>query len=227
MLQKLEAELEQLRSSLPANLQYNEDNLFLRAYSPQLTRFVMFHVLWQQCHTDLYRFMFPGTKYSISDTILGNTPQEYVQYCQRKAFEHAVIILDICHTVQSIGHTLISDTGIATCVYQCSNIIIRVADIVGFSSEDERSRIMGRLEKVTDILEGLREVNTHVDDVVSTYLGFLHLTSVTIRLPTFTNLVSCIVSQRQRNSSPLHHFSNSPSLYHSLPWNLDLLSLHI
>lgn len=79
------------------------------------------------------------------------------------------MILDICHTVQSIGHILISDTGIATCVYQCSNMIIRAADIVGFSSEDERSRVMGRLEKVTDILEGLREVNTHVDDVVSNW----------------------------------------------------------
>ncbi|KAF7896794.1 uncharacterized protein EAF01_009197 [Botrytis porri] len=190
MLQKLEAELEQLRSSLPANLQYNEDNLFLRAYSPQLTRFVMFHVLWQQCHTDLYRFMFPGTKDSISDTILENTPQEYVQYCQRKAFEHAVIILDICHTVQSIGHTLISDTGIATCVYQCSNIIIRTADIVGFSSEDERSRIMGRLEKVTDILEGLREVNTHVDDVYRSVKEILHIftTSQTRRLFTTPSL---------------------------------------
>ncbi|TGO28064.1 hypothetical protein BPAE_0032g00060 [Botrytis paeoniae] len=190
MLQKLEAELEQLRSSLPANLQYNEDNLFLRAYSPQLTRFVMFHVLWQQCHTDLYRFMFPGTKDSISDTILENTPQEYVQYCQRKAFEHAVIILDICHTVQSIGHTLISDTGIATCVYQCSNIIIRTADIVGFSSEEERSRIMGRLEKVTDILEGLREVNTHVDDIYRSVKEILHLftTSQTRRLFTTPSL---------------------------------------
>ncbi|APA08867.1 hypothetical protein SS1G_02678 [Sclerotinia sclerotiorum 1980 UF-70] len=174
-LQKLEEELQQLRSSLPANLQYNEDNLFLRAYSPQLTRFVMFHVLWQQCHADLYRFMFPGTKDSISDTVLEDTPQEYVQYCQRKAFEHAVMILDICNTVQSIGHTLISDIGIATCVYQCSNIIVRAADIVGFSSEDERVRIMGRLEKVTDILEGLREVNTHVDDIYRNVKEMLHL----------------------------------------------------
>ncbi|ESZ93871.1 hypothetical protein SBOR_5729 [Sclerotinia borealis F-4128] len=179
MLRKLEAELEQLRSSLPANLQYNEDNLFLRAYSPQLTRFVMFHILWQQCHTDLYRFMFPGTKDSISDAILENTPQEYVLYCQRKAFEHAVMILDICHTVQSIGHTLISDTGIATCVYQCSNIIIRAADIAGFSSEGERDRIMGRLERVTDILEGLREVNPHVDDVYRNVKEILHLFTTT------------------------------------------------
>ncbi|KAA8569956.1 hypothetical protein EYC84_002294 [Monilinia fructicola] len=186
MLRKLEAELDQLRSSLPANLQYNEDNLFLRAYSPQLTRFVMFHVLWQQCHTDLYRFMFPGTKDSISDTILENIPQEYVKYCQRKAFEHAVTMLDICHTVQSIGHTLISDTGIATCVYQCSNIIIRSADIVGFSSEEERVRIMGRLEKVTDILEGLREVNTHVDDVYRSVKEILHLFTTTQARRLFT-----------------------------------------
>ncbi|KAB8298728.1 hypothetical protein EYC80_000903 [Monilinia laxa] len=187
MLRKLEAELDQLRSSLPANLQYNEDNLFLRAYSPQLTRFVMFHVLWQQCHTDLYRFMFPGTKDSISDTILENIPQEYVKYCQRKAFEHAVTMLDICHTVQSIGHTLISDTGIATCVYQCSNIIIRSADIVGFSSEEERVRIMGRLEKVTGILEGLREVNTHVDDVYRSVKEILHLFTITQARRLFTS----------------------------------------
>ncbi|RAL62179.1 hypothetical protein DID88_002663 [Monilinia fructigena] len=187
ILRKLEAELDQLRSSLPANLQYNEDNLFLRAYSPQLTRFVMFHVLWQQCHTDLYRFMFPGTKDSISDTILENIPQEYVKYCQRKAFEHAIMMLDICHTVQSIGHTLISDTGIATCVYQCSNIIIRSADIVGFANEEERVRIMGRLEKVTDILEGLREVNTHVDDVYRSVKEILHLFTTTQARRLFTS----------------------------------------
>ncbi|KAI9642458.1 hypothetical protein NHQ30_009263 [Ciborinia camelliae] len=187
MLRKLEAELEQLRSSLPENLQYNEDNLFLRAYSPQLTRFVMFHVLWQQCHTDLYRFIFPGTKYSISDTILENTPQEYVQYCQRKAFEHAIMILDICHAVQSIGHTLISDTGIATCVYQCSNIIIRAADIVGFRSEEERGRIMARLEKVTDILEGLREVNSHVDGIYRNVKEILHFFTTTQSRRFFTN----------------------------------------
>lgn len=222
MLRKLEAELDQLRSSLPANLQYNEDNLFLRAYSPQLTRFVMFHVLWQQCHTDLYRFMFPGTKDSISDTILENIPQEYVKYCQRKAFEHAVTMLDICHTVQSIGHTLISDTGIATCVYQCSNIIIRSADIVGFSSEEERVRIMGRLEKVTDILEGLREVNTHVDDVVS--LSLIHFSRYRGSC-TRTDIKNVIVPQRQRNSSPLHHHASSPPLHNPRSRRLKPLSL--
>jgi hypothetical protein len=128
----------------------------------------MFHVLWQQCHTDLYRFMYPGTKDSISDAILEQTPAEYVKYCQRKAFDHSVAILDICCTVQSIGHTLISDTAIATCVWQCSNIIVRGMEVVGWEiGEKERKRIWERLAGITDVLEGLREVNTHVDDVVS------------------------------------------------------------
>ncbi|KAM0163609.1 hypothetical protein ACHAPG_001135 [Botrytis cinerea] len=49
---------------------------------------------------------------------------------------------------------------------------------------------MGRLEKVTDILEGLREVNTHVDDVYRNVKEILHLftTSQTRRLFTTPSL---------------------------------------
>ncbi|PQE24313.1 Nitrate assimilation regulatory protein [Rutstroemia sp. NJR-2017a BVV2] len=198
-LQKLEAELEQLRRSLPANLQYNEDNLFLRAYSPQLTRFVMFHILWQQCHTDLYRFMYPGTKDSISDAILEQTPAEYVKYCQRKAFDHALAILDICCTVQSIGHTLISDTAIATCVWQCSNIIVRGMEVGWEIGEKERKRIWERLGGITDVLEGLREVNTHVDDVYRNVKELIsNANSRRLALPNSNNL------------------SNAPSQAHTL-----------
>jgi hypothetical protein len=112
--------------------------------------------------------MIPNMPESVSDVAFEKTPVEYAQYCRRKAFQHAASLLDLFQIVQKIGIEIsVTDSVIATSVYQCTIIIIRLNELGEFANEQVMSQTMSRLSSVTDILDGLSSVNKVVDEIVS------------------------------------------------------------
>lgn len=111
---------------------FSAKNLSLRAYSPSLPRFVLLHVWWHQCHCDLYRFLIPGFRESISRALLSRVSLELSQHCQSQCLAHARSLAEIFELLQTLeSETPIIEASLAVPAYQCANILSRSVHMHG------------------------------------------------------------------------------------------------
>ncbi|KEF59269.1 uncharacterized protein A1O9_04113 [Exophiala aquamarina CBS 119918] len=126
-LQTLEHELEALRLSLPLGSIFTTKNVFLRAYTPERTMFVMFHVWWHQCHCDLYRFTIPGFREALPADELEALPKVFSSYCRKKCLEHALGVSKVISCVIELGEDIfITDPSIAICSFHSARILFHL-----------------------------------------------------------------------------------------------------
>ncbi|KAJ5623071.1 hypothetical protein N7490_011676 [Penicillium lividum] len=176
-LLQLEHNLQELHSSLPKSMAFDRSNLSLRAFSPLLQRYVMFHVMWHQCHCDLYRFMLPGIPDSLSDEVLEKTPPEYAFYCQRQAIQHAKKLVDLFQQVHKVGNQVVDST-IIICVYQCTQILIRSCYLGLLGSDQDGIEMLYQLMSATNVLSAVNDFSPVTNELVSLPLYFLEKTQV-------------------------------------------------
>ncbi|CAG8421267.1 unnamed protein product [Penicillium salamii] len=172
-LLQLESDLVNFKNSLPEALALNERNLNLRAFSPQMRRYVMLHAAWHQCHCDLYRFMIPGLRDSLSGEALRNTSSEFMMYCQAQAVNHANALVDLLQMVQRIGDEMMQDPGIKVLVYQCTRIITRASDIGLLGTKPERLETLSKLTSAAEILLPIIAINHSTSQLVSYTADFI------------------------------------------------------
>lgn len=166
-LLQLESDLLNFKNSLPEALVLNERNLNLRAFSPQMRRYVMLHAAWHQCHCDLYRFMIPGLRDSLSSGTLRNTSSELMMYCQAQAVDHVNALVDLLQMVLRIGDGIMLDPGIKILVYQCTRIITRASDIGLLGTKSERLETLSKLTIAAEVLLPIIAVNQSTSQLVS------------------------------------------------------------
>jgi hypothetical protein len=183
---QLEADLKDFKQSLPESLTLSERNLNLRAYSPHLRRYVMLHTVWHQCHCDLYRFLLPGMRESLSDEIINKTIPEYALYCQRRAVEHAKALVTLFIMVQKIGDQAPQDPGISICIFQCTRILIRSLEIGLLGSHSAALETLCELKLAAEILVPITMVNHSAGQLVS---NTIHYFAGTVRRFCFCALV--------------------------------------
>ncbi|TDZ30281.1 hypothetical protein C8035_v003126 [Colletotrichum spinosum] len=151
-LKGLADELEILRRSLPQSYTFDKKNLFLRAYTPQRTSFVMFHAWWHQCQCDMYRFTIPGFREGLSLEELGNLSPDLVAYCRDRCLEHALAVADIMGTVTETGTDIfITDPALAMCAFHSARVISRLGS-PPFSNLP-REVVIAKLKACWSILE--------------------------------------------------------------------------
>ncbi|CAG8044782.1 unnamed protein product [Penicillium salamii] len=166
-LLQLESDLLDFKNSLPEALVLNERNLNLRAFSPQMRRYVMLHAAWHQCHCDLYRLMIPGLRDSLSGEILRNTSSDFMMYCQTQAVDHANAFFDILQMALRIGDEIMLDPGIKILVYQCTRIITQASDIGLLGTKSETLETLSKLTNAAEILLPMIAVNQSTSQLVS------------------------------------------------------------
>lgn len=124
-LRDLEKQLSDFMESLPSEMQWTTDNLLLRAYTPNLTRFVMLHSFWHQSHCDLYRLPIRGIKESVSDRILAETPPDYARLLRERCLDFAFDLAKMLSQVLELDlDDPVKDLSIAACAYQCAKIVV-------------------------------------------------------------------------------------------------------
>ncbi|KAF6823356.1 nitrate assimilation regulatory protein [Colletotrichum plurivorum] len=152
-LKGLSDELEALRRSLPQHYTFDKKNLFLRAYTPQRTSFVMFHAWWHQCQCDMYRFTIPGFREGLPFEELQTLPPDFVAYCRNRCLEHALAVADILATVTEMGRDIfITDPALAMCAFHSARVISRLGS-PQFSSALPRPTVVAKLKACSDILD--------------------------------------------------------------------------
>ncbi|CAI0646244.1 unnamed protein product, partial [Colletotrichum noveboracense] len=156
-LKGLADELDNLRRSLPQHYHFDKKNLFLRAYTPQRTSFVMFHAWWHQCQCDMYRFIIPGFREGLPFEELQGLSPEFVAYCRDRCLEHALAVSDIMATVTEMGKDIfITDPSLAMCAFHSARVISRLGSPE--FSRLPRAVLLAKLQACSDILETPSEV---------------------------------------------------------------------
>ncbi|KAI1320510.1 hypothetical protein F5Y16DRAFT_83460 [Xylariaceae sp. FL0255] len=124
LIKVLSQELESFNEHLPASFKFSESNLQLRAYSPRLCVFIMIHVWWRQCYCDLYRIVLTGLKEALPKTSVARLELQFVSYCIRQCFEHAIAMTDIFRLVLALdGGLPVTDLDLPVCAQQCARLL--------------------------------------------------------------------------------------------------------
>ncbi|PYI11251.1 hypothetical protein BO78DRAFT_425770 [Aspergillus sclerotiicarbonarius CBS 121057] len=127
-----ENQLQAFYHRLPPSNTYSKRNLRLRAHSPWLCRFVFLHLLWHQCHCDLYRCLTPGLVESIPDTTLDQLNDTFLVQCRSRCAFHAEKVAEIITSLLQLGVKLpVLPMEIAVWAYQCIRLLIHTARQLG------------------------------------------------------------------------------------------------
>ncbi|TIC89785.1 putative transcriptional regulatory protein [Colletotrichum higginsianum] len=157
LLKGLVGELDALRRSLPPQFTFDKKNLFLRAYTPQRTPYVMFHTWWHQCQCDMYRFTIPGLREGLPLEELRCLPADFVAYCRNQCLEHALAVANIMATVTEMGRDIfITDPALVMCTFHSARVISRLGS-AQFANLP-RDVLIAKLKSCSDILETPAEI---------------------------------------------------------------------
>ncbi|KAJ8125209.1 hypothetical protein O1611_g8430 [Lasiodiplodia mahajangana] len=124
LIKVLSRELDTFNDHLPASFKFSESNLQLRAYSPRLCVYIMIHVWWRQCHCDLYRIVLSGLKEALPRSGVSRLEPQFVSYCTRQCFEHAIAMVEIFRLILALdGGLPVTDLDLSVCAYQCARML--------------------------------------------------------------------------------------------------------
>lgn len=151
-LESLANEVQQFSTTLPPTYVLNERNVFLRAYTPERTTYIMLHVWWNLCYCDLYRFTIPGFHEALPDEVLSNLPTDFLERCRERCLKHAVDVANIFESILKLGRDIfITDTALSICALQCARIITSLGPLV--EEPLEKPVIVKKSMACSDILQ--------------------------------------------------------------------------
>ncbi|KAH7152943.1 hypothetical protein EDB81DRAFT_945868 [Dactylonectria macrodidyma] len=123
-LHSLDRELISFKTSLPEDLQLNSERLIIMCHSEEARGYIVLHTLLYLCRCDLFRFLIPGIRESVSASAMEQTPRAYIGYCQQSCLESAVWC---CEFWSHIGHAEmrhpVEGGTLTIALYQCIKII--------------------------------------------------------------------------------------------------------
>ncbi|KAL8419371.1 hypothetical protein RB594_002554 [Gaeumannomyces avenae] len=132
---ELESQLGAFAARLPVSFGWSEANVRLRAYSPRLCVFLMTHVMWEQCHLDLYRVAAHAGVSRDASSVLPRAVMAqieashpgFVDICRRQIFEHARAMADMFSLLLTLegggGGVPVADLDLPLSVFQCARML--------------------------------------------------------------------------------------------------------
>ncbi|CAG9978377.1 unnamed protein product, partial [Clonostachys byssicola] len=159
-LSALEKELTIFGESLPADIQLNSGRISLMAQSRDSSGYIRLHTVWLQCYIDLYRFLVPGIRESVSRDVITDTPDEYVSYCQHSVLTRIVQLFDFwSEFFKKCENEPVKDIYFAVSLYQASQIIDNLQHLLlpnnSFGDiNDIREKLQGASDVVYPELRG-------------------------------------------------------------------------
>ncbi|KAF2821007.1 hypothetical protein CC86DRAFT_470803 [Ophiobolus disseminans] len=167
----LEAELEAVYCSLPADLLFNTRAFQLRAFSPERTTFISLHLYYHHCHCELYRILNPGYREALPQAVIQSTSADVVAYAQSKCLQHATAIGDIIATTNDLVRTIpyTSDPSCFVILYQASCAILyachRDSPVYTMSADTARQYFTVFIRTLAKLLQYFPKFAVFVNDI--------------------------------------------------------------
>jgi hypothetical protein len=142
---------------LPKNLHLEPAQLMLAGHSKDSHSYIMLHVYWFQCHCDLYRFLIPGTRESVSSRVFENTPPDYIEYCQKACLENALRLCGLWSDIDRLKlPDLSKDLFLPISIYQVSQIIHHLHQLLPAEGDHSLPRLQCVLYQAVKMASPLR-----------------------------------------------------------------------
>ncbi|PWY69013.1 hypothetical protein BO94DRAFT_300227 [Aspergillus sclerotioniger CBS 115572] len=159
-IHEIENQLQALYRRLPLSDLYSRRNLRLRAHSPWLCRYAFLHLLWHQCHCDLYRCLTPALVESIPDTTLEQLSPTFLLQCQDRCAFHAEKVADIITSLLQLGAKLpVLPMEIAVWAYQSIRLLIHTA------RELTRERLVAYANSCSEMIRIISDTSPAVQQI--------------------------------------------------------------
>lgn len=153
----LAGELEAFAARLPTSFRWSEANVRLRTYSPRLCVFLMTHVWWEQCYSELYRFALPGLRGALPAPCAAQLEAEcleFIQYCRSEAYKHAMAMVRIFRLLLALDSGVpVTDLDLPICLYQCARLLHYFSLADGYESTAFREQIPDSIRICIRVLE--------------------------------------------------------------------------
>ncbi|CAG9940100.1 unnamed protein product [Clonostachys rosea f. rosea IK726] len=189
-LSALERELTAFGESLPADIQLSPGRISLMAQSRDASGYIRLHTVWLQCYIDLYRFLVPGIRESVSNDVIKDTPDEYVSYCQNNVLTRIFQLFDLwSEFFKDRENEPVKDIYFVVSLYQASQIIDNLQHLLQPNNpfgdtEDIRKKLQTALDVVYPELRGrfprMKECLREIRRVINT-LGLTQPTNASLQ----------------------------------------------
>ncbi|KAL6407962.1 hypothetical protein AUP68_09005 [Ilyonectria robusta] len=98
--------------------------LMIMCHSEEARGYIVLHTLLYLCRCDLFRFLIPGIRESVSADAMEQTPRAYIDYCQQRCLESAVWCCEFwSHIRHSEMRNPVEGATLTIALYQCTKII--------------------------------------------------------------------------------------------------------
>ena len=165
-LEGLYNQLLHAQSGLPDEIQDTPQNLIFRATTSSFTTFVMLHAHWHQISCDLYRFLIPGTRESVSQEAFAATPPAYVGQCQQQCLQSAQNAIDLFVRVYDLRERKrIDDSFFGVIAFHAAQIL---SAGLSWATISTASTLRLQLQKVCSLIKESEGSNTIMRNCVST-----------------------------------------------------------
>lgn len=127
----------------------------------------MLHTIWLQCHCDLYRFLTPGIRESVSQAAFDSTPVEYIKFCQQECLHRALQLCDFWHDMfQILPHSIAEDLLFDVSVYQVSQILHHLYYLLPEDGPHSLENVRSNLERALGMATASHNRTSWVSDAL-------------------------------------------------------------
>lgn len=166
-LEGLRDQLLQARSNLPDELQPTKQNLLFRATTSSFTTFVMLHAHWHQILCDLYRFLVPGRRESVTTEAFTATPPAFAAHCQQQCLVTAREAIDFFAQIHDLPERKrVDDTFFGVIAYHCALIVRTLSGRFPTAVDLDGLPLSQQLQKLTDLLKESEQSNAVTESCV-------------------------------------------------------------
>ena len=159
-----------------------------RATTSSFTTFVMLHAHWHQIFCDLYRFLVPGRRESVSTEAFTATPPAFAAHCQQECLATAREALDFFSLIHDLPERKrVDDTFFGVIAYHCASISRTLSGRFPIAVDLDRPPLSEQLQKLTDLLKESEQRNAITESCVRAFSLKLHRVADSVnlqRLPT-------------------------------------------
>lgn len=168
---QLDRELQTWFQSLPSNLEFNGDTIYIRNESSQLGALCVFHCAYHQTMCDFYRIGTPELYKLRSAFHFPPEAKDFQKRLQFALFKEARTLAAIIAETERHGPRMLGDTWLPTIAYDSNRIMLfyltQVTDTMGMSKRDLILSTIPYLQSNVKALKTMKATNAVAEGLVS------------------------------------------------------------
>ncbi|KAG4256751.1 hypothetical protein FPRO03_03761 [Fusarium proliferatum] len=154
-LRSLDLELTSFEESLPDELQLNENRLMIMCHSEEARTYTTLHTILFSSRCDLHRFLIPGIREAVSPEAFGQTPREYIDYCQQQCLQTALRYIDMWSKVRQMEtSSRVGTPTFSVVTYQFVKMVDHLAALLPLHGESSLPVIKQKFMDILLIVSG-------------------------------------------------------------------------